>query len=164
MNRSLHLAIALSLAGVLGLANAQSGTSRPPPADIPPPPGLDDPGVDTAAATAQEDTAHGTDAPAADEDPLAPLPRPDARLVRDKASRAATADRERMAASELTTRQEGTDTIEEYRQNGRLWMVRIVPADGPEQTFYAADPSGKLVRDPNMGPVAPVYYTLYEWK
>ncbi|MBN8727141.1 MAG: DUF2782 domain-containing protein [Xanthomonadales bacterium] len=162
MNRSLHLAIALSVAGVFGLAHAQSATPRQPPADIPPPPGLDDPGVGTAAAPAQDEAAPATRA--AGEDALAPLPRPDSRLVRDKASREAASDRERIAASEVTSRQQGTDTVEEYRQNGRLWMVRIRPASGPEQTFYATDPSGRLVRDPNMGPVAPVYYTLYEWK
>jgi hypothetical protein len=26
------------------------------------------------------------------------------------------------------------------------------------------DGSGRLARDPNEGPVSPVYYTLYEWK
>lgn len=161
MNRSLHLAIALCVAGVFGLAHGQSAPKHPP-ADIPPPPGLDDPGVATAAAPAQAEPA--ASAAATDEDAFAPLPKPDSRLVRDKASREAVADRARMASSEVTTRQQGTDTVEEYRQNGRLWMVRIRPASGPEQTFYATDPSGRLVRDPNMGPVAPVYYTLYEWK
>lgn len=161
MKRSLHLAIALSMAGVFGLAHAQS-TPKHPPADVPPPPGLDDPGVATAAAPAQAEPA--ASAAATDEDASAPLPKPDSRLVRDKASREAAAERARMAASELTTRQQGADTVEEYRQNGRLWMVRIRPASGPEQTFYATDPSGRLIRDPNMGPVAPVYYTLYEWK
>ena len=162
MNRIPRLAIVLSLAGVFGLAHAQSGSRKPPPADIPPPPGLDDPGVSAVAPEPGQPTTAEPRAGA--EDAFAPLPKPDSRLVRDKASREAAANKERVAASEVTTRQQGADTVEEYRQNGRLWMVRIRPASGPEQTFYATDPSGRLVRDPNMGPVAPVYYTLYEWK
>ena len=43
-------------------------------------------------------------------------------------------------------------------------MIRIVPINGPIQTFVTNDGSGRLVRDPNEGPVSPVYYTLYQWK
>lgn len=131
-----------------------------PKSDIPPPPGLNDPGVESTPAAADAATPP---AAAADSDPLAPLPRPDARLVRDKASRDA-ADARRIAASDVTRRTEGSDTVEEYRQNGRLWMIRIVPQNGPTQTFVDPDGSGRLQRDPREGPVSPVYYTLYEWK
>ena len=49
------------------------------------------------------------------------------------------------------------DTIEEYRQNGRVWMIKIRQPCGPTQTFYADDGSGRLVRDPEgEGPVSPV--------
>ena len=98
------------------------------------------------------------------EDPLAPLPKPDARLVRDKASRESAATKERIAASDVTRRQQGAETVEEYRENGRVWMIRIVRPNGPTQTFFANAGSGRLVRDPDEGPVSPVYYSLYEWK
>lgn len=136
------------------------------PADIPPPPGIDDPGVGSALpAAAPEPAAAGMPATESPPDATAPLPKPDTRLVRDKASRdaASAASAERMAASEVTTRRQGTDTIQEYRQNGRLWMVRIVPANGPVQTFIDQDGRGRLTRDPSQGPISPVYYTLYEW-
>lgn len=142
-----------------------AGAAPPQPVDAPPPPGIDDPGVTTDAANAplaQEPAPASTGQ--ADEDPLAPLAKPDARLVRDKASRESSETRQRMASSEITRRQQGDDTVEEYREKGRVWMIRIVRPNGPTQTFFANDGSGRLVRDPDEGPVSPVYYTLYEWK
>lgn len=133
-------------------------------AEVPPPPGLNDPGVDTSAPARDPGAPPAQPAPPVDDDPLAPLPKPDARLVRDKASRDRAATAERVATSDVTTRQQGEDTIEEYRQNGRLWMIKIRQPRGPVQTFYADDGSGQLVRDPKEGPVSPVYFTLYEWK
>lgn len=133
-------------------------------AEVPPPPGLNDPGVDASAAPNAQDAAAAAEAPQSSDDPLAPLPKPDSRLVRDKASRDRAAAAERVAASEITTRKQGDDTIEEYRQNGRVWMIKIRQPQGPTQTFYADDGSGRLVRDPKEGPVSPVYFTLYEWK
>lgn len=153
---------ALCVAGAFGFAAADAA-ERKPKAEVPPPPGLNDPGVGTPAAPAQ-DGAEPASAPQADQDPLAPIPKPDARLVRDKASRDRAANAERVAASDVTTRQQGDDTIEEYRQNGRLWMIKIRQPQGPVQTFYDDDGSGRLMRDPKEGPVSPVYFTLYEWK
>ena len=41
-----------------------------------------------------------------------------------------------MAASEHTTRHQGGDTVDEYRQNGKVWMIHIVPqGGGPDETF-----------------------------
>jgi hypothetical protein len=147
------------------LAWGMAAAAPPQQAEAPPPPGMDDPGVKTDAATvpAAQGDAGAVDAQAT-QDPLAPLPKPDARLVRDKASRDAAATSQRIAGSDVTRRQQGNDTVEEYRENGRVWMVRIVRPDGPTQTFFANDGSGRLVRDPDEGPVSPVYYTLYEWK
>lgn len=161
MNRAVLPISLLAACLACGLAMA----APPPQAEAPPPPGIDDPGVETDAADAQAapDPAPAA-TPQAVEDPLAPLPKPDARLVRDKASRQAAATKERIAASEITRRQQGADTVEEYREKGRVWMIRIVRPNGPTQTFFANDGSGRLVRDPDEGPVSPVYYTLYEWK
>ena len=157
--RLLALVVALAASFTAGAAQ-----KKPANADAAPPPGLDDPGV-----TAPKDAAAGKESaanPAAptDEDPLAPLPKPDARLVRDKASRDASANAQRIAASDVTTRKQGDDTVEEYRERGHVWMIKIVPQNGPTQTFMDSDGSGRLNRDPNAGPISPVYYTLYEWK
>ena len=145
-------------------ACATAFAAPPQQVEAPPPPGIDDPGVEAdAAATAAAQDPASAPTETVNEDPLAPLPKPDARLVRDKASRESAATRERIAASDVTRRQQGNDTVEEYRQNGRVWMIRIVRPTGPTQTFFANDGSGRLVRDPDEGPVSPVYFTLYEW-
>ncbi|MGN6313050.1 MAG: DUF2782 domain-containing protein [Rhodanobacteraceae bacterium] len=55
------------------------------------------------------------------------------------------------------------DTVEEYRHGATLYMVRITPKNGVTQTFMVNGGTGKLIRDPRMGPVDPVYYTIYQW-
>ena len=55
------------------------------------------------------------------------------------------------------------DTVEEYRQNGRLYEVRVRPRDGVPYTLLATNGDGRLDRRDGDGPVAPVYYTLYRW-
>ena len=63
----------------------------------------------------------------------------------------------------MTERREGKDTVREYRQKGKLRMLRIVPQDGPMQTYLDRNGDGRLDKDPLEGPVAPVYFTIYEW-
>lgn len=121
-----------------------------------PPPKMGDPGV---TAVAVDDATTQPQRETQEADPLAPLPKTDTRPVRDKVSR--TADRE--AASEVTVRQEGTERIEEYREDGRVWMIRIVPAKGDVREFIDRTGDGRLDRTPRDGPVSPVYYRLYEW-
>ncbi|MEO5558870.1 MAG: DUF2782 domain-containing protein [Dokdonella sp.] len=158
--RMLVIAALLATAASFAVGAAQK---KPMHTDAAPPPGLDDPGVTSKAATPPKDVATAPAAPV-DADPLAPLPKPDARLVRDKASRDASANAQRIADSAVTTRKQGDDTVEEYRQQGHVWMIKIVPQNGPSQTFFDNDGSGRLARDPKAGPISPVYYTLYEWK
>jgi len=157
--RPLLVTVGLFLAASAALAADQ----KPPKSNAPPPPGINDPGVSaTTPAPQNQDAANA--APTADQDPLAPLPKPDSRLVRDRASRDADANTARMASSEVTRRKQGDDTVEEYRDKGHVWMIKISQPNGPTQTFMDRDGSGRLLSDPNQGPVSPVYYTLYEWK
>lgn len=131
--------------------------AEPAPVPVPvpgktalPPPSLEEKGV-------------ATDAPEADAS-LNPA-MPDTRPVRDKASR----DRERAIAEaragsdSVTRREEGSDTVEEYREKGRLRMIRIIPRTGPEQIYLDNNGDGRLERDPRDGPVSPVYFTIYQW-
>lgn len=160
------LPAALFLAITCASAWAAPPAPKTPVAEVPPPPGMHDPTTSSntkADGPAAQEAASAAPAASA-EDPLAPLPKPDARLVRDKASRITAENRQRIAASDVTKRQQGSDTIEEYREHGRIWMIRIIPVNGPIQTFVTNDGSGRLVRDPHEGPVSPVYYSLYEWK
>lgn len=55
------------------------------------------------------------------------------------------------------------DTVEEYRVNGRLTMVKVRPRNGPPYTLLDTNGDGRLDRRDSEGPVAPVYWTLYEW-
>jgi hypothetical protein len=181
MIRPLLLAIIAALVA-LPVRAAAPPAPKPYPNEALPPPRIDDPGVQPVAATPPPGPATAaaptepipTPPPTATPAGAAPPPdatdtltprAPDTRPVRDRASRAATdADRaRRVAASDVAIRKQGSDTVEEYRQAGHVWMIRIVPEHGPVQTFMDTTGSGRLTRDPNEGPIAPVYYTIYEW-
>ena len=143
---------------------APPASNAPPKADAPPPPGLNDPGVVAKPAAAPSEAADEEAAvQAAATDPLAPLPKPDTRIVRDKADRDPNVA-QRMAASQHTTRQQNGDTVDEYREHDKVWMIHIVPkGGGPEETFMDTTGTGRLTRDPQQGPVSPVYFSLYDW-
>ncbi len=55
------------------------------------------------------------------------------------------------------------DVVEEYRQDGRLTMIRVRPLRGPAYVVHDTNGDGRLDRKDVEGPVAPVYWTLYEW-
>lgn len=125
--------------------------SPPPKNSALPPPSMTDKGVaELPPAATQTDS-------------LEPA-MPDTRLVRDKAARSKEQSAEQIrATSSVTRRQEGADTVEEYREKGRLRMVRVLPQTGPEQIYMDTNGDGRLERDPRDGPVSPVYFKIYEW-
>jgi len=56
------------------------------------------------------------------------------------------------------------DVIEEYRQNGRIIMVRITPKHGKPYYLYDDDGNGRLDRsDIGRHDVSPVYWEIYSW-
>lgn len=55
------------------------------------------------------------------------------------------------------------DKVETYSRNGHVYMVRVTPKNGVPQTFRYGNPNGSLAHDSKLGPVAPVYYTIYKW-
>ena len=57
------------------------------------------------------------------------------------------------------------DVVEEYRQGGTLYMVRVTPKGGVAYTLMDSNGDGQLDSDDaeDAGGVSPVYYTLYEW-
>ena len=59
---------------------------------------------------------------------------------------------------------ENGDRIEEYRQGGRVYMVRVTPVRGKSYYLYDDDGNGRLDRtDADKNTVSPVYWTIYEW-
>jgi hypothetical protein len=132
-------ATALALAFALPL-QAQDLNLKP----LPPPPSINDPGVKpTPLPTPSKDVPHPpTDLPSMhDSGPL---------------------DANGKTPLKVTVRQQGDDTVEEYREGGKIYMVKVTPKHGAPYTIMADD-DGKLQRDAKLGPVAPVYYKVYEW-
>ena len=56
------------------------------------------------------------------------------------------------------------DRVEEYRQNGKVFMVRVTPKNGVPYSLYDDDKDGRMDRsDAEKNDISPVYYTIYEW-
>ena len=55
------------------------------------------------------------------------------------------------------------DVVEEYRLNGRVYLVKVRPLKGIPYTLQDTNGDGRLDAKDGDGPVRPVYYTLYEW-
>ena len=127
------------------LATPAFAQSTPPPVNVPPPPGMDDPGVKaTAPAPAQSPAV----APARSSTSL--LPRKPAPI------------RSGEPMPEVSVRRQGENTVQEYRRNGQLYMVVVTPPSGIAQT-YMVDPSGRLVDEHGQKPTRPVMYKILEW-
>ena len=162
MIRTLILTAFFAVVAASGLAWSQNQPA-PPPADqvigdAPPPPGLNDPGV----ASKSDAEAAANEAPAADGETLQPA-MPDTSAVRPLSSRKPTAEQIAADSDSVTEHHEGSDRVKEYRKNGLLRMVRVVPQNGPEQMYMDQNGDGRLDRDALDGPVAPVYFSLYQW-
>ncbi|HET7843594.1 MAG TPA: DUF2782 domain-containing protein, partial [Xanthomonadales bacterium] len=151
------------------LAFAQTGA--PAPAEPPPPPGIDDAGPASTeteaapAATGDGETVTLKDAvPDAGEKVLpgertAETTAPDANAPLPAKVRPADD-----VAPNVTIRQDDNVTIEEYRREGAIYMVRVTPKNGPAYEYLDTDGDGRLEGDPKEGPMQPVYYTVYEWQ
>jgi hypothetical protein len=72
---------------------------------------------------------------------------------------------EELVPSVVITEREG-ERVEEYRQNGRVYMIKITPIKGPAYYYLDEDGDGELElreSDRKMNPVQPVYWKLKEW-
>ena len=65
----------------------------------------------------------------------------------------------------VTIREEEDRTVEEYRYNGVIYMVKITPQYGPPYYFIDTDGDGSLETAPNKGlePVQPVNWKIKTW-
>jgi len=135
--------------GAAGLVCAAGvhAQDRPAQAPVPPPPGMNDPGVQPAAPAS---------APASASSSLRGLP--------DLPALGGGANRNGLNQPPPTMdiREVGGDKVEEYRVNGRIYMIHVIPKHGVPQT-YMANPQGELMRQAGQPPVKPVFYTIYKW-
>jgi hypothetical protein len=68
------------------------------------------------------------------------------------------------SAPQITIRHHGSEKVEEYRANGRLYMIRITPAGG--KPYYLIDNKGDgqfVRRDMVQGNISPPMWVLHQW-
>jgi hypothetical protein len=133
------------LAGVCGHAQDTHGQ-----ASVPPPPGINDPGVKPAPASS---------APTASQKALKGMPDLPAMSGDGHAS---GRDGMNQPPPTVDVRTVGKDKVEEYRINGKLYMIHVIPKHGVPQT-YMVNQQGELMRKAGQPPVSPVFYTIYKW-
>ncbi|MEO6800003.1 MAG: DUF2782 domain-containing protein [Rhodanobacter sp.] len=121
-----------------------------PASKVPPPPGMNDPGVKATAPAAS------SPAPAATPKPnLQPLTLPamnsgDSRMGRPESE------------PTVQIREQGEDTVQEYSRNGHVYMVVVTPKHGLQRT-YMVDPQGRVVDEHGQRRAAPALYKVLEW-
>ena len=67
----------------------------------------------------------------------------------------------------VTIREEEDRRIEEYRLNGRIYMIKVTPKNGVPFYYIDTDGDGQLELDMDqqaLNPVQPVHWKIKEWK
>lgn len=130
-------AIAAGLALAAGSVAAHDHGGPAAPATVPPPPGINQPGVKPVPPA----PAHAASTPSERIDEMR-----------------RTLDQD----ADVQVRRAGDKVIEEYRRDGRLYMVRVTPPHGVPQT-YMVDPNGRLRAVSGAPPVSPVMYKILDF-
>lgn len=64
----------------------------------------------------------------------------------------------------ITTDDRG-QIIEEYSQNGQIYMVKVTPKNAPPYYLFDLDGDGQFESDMDpKSPIEPVYWKVAEWK
>lgn len=146
--KTTNLLVAVAIASAAMLAHGQTYT----PDQVPPPPGMDDPGVQATAPAASSVAP----APAATPKPnLRPLTLP---AMKSGDSRMGRPESE----PTVQVRQQGENTVQEYSRNGQVYMVVVSPKHGLQRT-YMVDPQGRLVDEHGQRRASPALYKVLEW-
>lgn len=120
------------------------------PVNVPPPPGINDPG--TKAVAPASTPATPPDDSSLD---LAPKALPSMKSGDSTLGRGSD-------IPDVSVHQQGDNSVQEYRRNGRVYMVVVTPKNGIAQT-YMVDPQGRLVDEHGQRPTKPVMYKILEW-
>lgn len=149
------LSIILCGCCVTAFAQTRADDTLPP---VQPPPTLNEPGTAAAPSSAPTNAPSAADAGAP--------------VSKSTESPGLPADVQAAAESTelpvVTVRQQGSETVEEYRKRGKLYFVRVLSNEGPTR-FYVDDRSAipanvmQQISGPS-GVVQPVYFKLGEWK
>jgi hypothetical protein len=163
MKHAVCLSALVILAASPVFAQTSSSSSAAPHfAPAPPPPGMNDPGVNPAKAPPPAEgstSAEPAVSPAELEPshlPGKPIPMP--RMPGTSSDRDANGN----SAPDVQVRKEGDNTIQEYRENGKVYMVVVTPKVGPQQ-IYNVDPDGRMLDQNGQPPIKPVMYKIMQW-
>ncbi|MGH8183904.1 MAG: DUF2782 domain-containing protein [Rhodanobacteraceae bacterium] len=136
----------LAIALLLGIPAAEAqqvlahSAAPPPPGSALPPPGINDPGAKPQS-----------------------VPLPSTGIPPSVAPAAREKDGNGDSTNVNTSTNANGDTVQEYSRNGSVYMVRVTPKHGVTQTYMINNPGSNAAHDPKLGPVSPVYYTIYKW-
>ncbi len=148
--KTASLLVAVTIASTAMFASAAHAQTYVP-GQAPPPPGMNDPGV------------QATVPPASSVAPPAATPPPDLHPLTLPAMKSGDSRMGRPAAEpEVHIRRQGEDTVQEYSRNGRVYMVVVTPKRGLQQT-YMVDPQGRLVDEHGQRRASPALYKVLEW-
>jgi hypothetical protein len=128
-------------------AQTNPATTRPS-TNVPPPPGMNDPGVKAVAPARTASTA---------EKPLNLKPQ-SLPSMQDNG----TAGKRDNTIPEVAVHKRGDDVVQEYSRSGQVYMIVVTPKNGIQQT-YMVDPQGRIVDEHGQKPVRPVMYKILEW-
>lgn len=152
------------LAAAPAFAQTSSSSSPAPPHFGPalPPPGMNDPGVNPSKEPASASTSATPVSSPAELEPShmqggRPIP---ATITPGQSSTERDAGGE--PPPEVSVHKDGEQTIQEYRQNGHVYMVVVTPKFGPQQ-IYNVDPDGHMFDQNGQPPVKPVMYKIMQW-
>ena len=139
-------------------AQSTASGQLPPLSNPPPPPGMNAPGVDAKApppppARLVTKTTVDPAASAVDND------NPMTRKVPELPS---MHDDRGGPTPTVTVHHQGENTIQEYSESGRVYMVVITPKQGIPQT-YMVDENGQINTGSGTTQVHPVMYKVFEW-
>lgn len=76
---------------------------------------------------------------------------------------AALAQEELTGEPEVVIRQEGNRTVEEYRVNGFLYAIKVIPNSGPPYFLVAVDDEGNFMRSDQPEGMRIPSWKIFEW-